>query len=196
MANDVAVLGRSTHVRGRITGSGSIEISGRVDGDVDLTGDVVIETSGLIGANVSGRRVVVRGAVKGDLIGAESITLEDGAKVVGDVRAPRIAISQGALLRGFVQTAGGGSAPRAKTQTTSAARPAISAARISTPHLAPQLVQKSAQVEKPAAKSAPAKIAAKPAAKVQKAPPPPVVPALKKGVKATRRIGVLAGGKR
>jgi cytoskeletal protein CcmA (bactofilin family) len=192
MANDVAVLGRSTHVRGRITGSGSIEISGRVDGDVDLTGDVVIETSGLIGANVSGRRVVVRGAVKGDLIGAESITLEDGAKVVGDVRAPRIAISQGALLRGFVQTAGGGSAPRAKAQTTSAARPAIPAARISTPHLA----QKSAQVEKPAAKSAPAKIAAKPAAKVQKAPPPPVVPALKKGVKATRRIGVLAGGKR
>jgi cytoskeletal protein CcmA (bactofilin family) len=192
MANDVAVLGRSTHVRGRITGSGSIEISGRVDGDVDLTGDVVIETSGLIGANVSGRRVVVRGAVKGDLIGAESITLEDGAKVVGDVRAPRIAISQGALLRGFVQTAGGGSAPRAKAQTTLAARPAAPAARTATP----QPVQKSAQVEKTAAKSAPAKIAAKPAAKAPKAPPPPVVPALKKGAKATRRIGVLAGGKR
>src|ERR1019366_6886616 len=124
MANDVAVLGRSTHVRGRITGAASVEIAGRVDGEVDVTGDVVIETSGLIGANVSGRRVVVRGAVKGDLIGAESVTLEDGAKVVGDVRAPRIAISQGALLRGFVQTSNGGTAPRATAHTVSAARPA------------------------------------------------------------------------
>jgi cytoskeletal protein CcmA (bactofilin family) len=183
MANDVAVLGRSTHVRGRITGAASVEIAGRVDGEVDVTGDVVIETSGLIGANVSGRRVVVRGAVKGDLTGAESITLEDGAKVVGDVRAPRIAISQGALLRGFVQTSNGGTAPRAKAHTTSAARPAIPAARISTP--------KVTHHEKPAAKSA-----AKPAAKAHKAPPPPVVPALKKGAKAHRRIGVLAGAKR
>lgn len=188
MANDVAVLGRSTHVHGRVTGTSSIEIAGRVDGEVDVTGDVVIETTGLIGANVSGRRVIVRGAVKGDLTGAESITLEDGAKVVGDVRAPRIAISQGALLRGFVQTAGGGTAPRAKAHTTSAARPAIPAARISTP--------KVVHVEKAAAKSAPAKTAAKPAGKAHKAPPPPVVPALKKGAKATRRIGVLAGGKR
>jgi cytoskeletal protein CcmA (bactofilin family) len=192
MANDVAVLGRSTHVRGRITGAASVEIAGRVDGEVDVTGDVVIETTGLIGANVSGRRVTVRGAVKGDLTGAESITLEDGAKVVGDVRAPRIAISQGALLRGFVQTAGGGTAPRAKAHTTSAARPAIPAARTS----APKVAHAGGHVEKPAAKSAPAKIAAKPAAKAHKAPPPPVVHAIKKGAKATRRIGVLAGGKR
>src|ERR1019366_3954846 len=102
MANDVAVLGRSTHVRGRITGAASVEIAG----------------------SVSGRRVVVRRSVKGDLIGAESVTLEDGAKVVGDVRAPRIAISQGALLRGFVQTSNGGTAPRATAHTVSAARPA------------------------------------------------------------------------
>jgi cytoskeletal protein CcmA (bactofilin family) len=192
MANDVAVLGRSTHVRGRITGAASVEIAGRVDGEVDVTGDVVIETSGLIGANVSGRRVTVRGAVKGDLIGTESITLEDGAKVVGDVRAPRIAISQGALLRGFVQTAGGGAAPRAKAHTTSAARPAIPAARAS----AAKIVHVEHPGQKAAAKSAPAKTAAKPAAKAHKAPPSPIVPALKKGAKATRRIGVLAGAKR
>jgi cytoskeletal protein CcmA (bactofilin family) len=187
MANDVAVLGRSTHVRGRITGAASVEIAGRVDGEVDVTGDVVIETSGLIGANVSGRRVVVRGAVKGDLNGAESVTLEDGAKVVGDVRAPRIAISQGALLRGFVQTSNGGTAPRAKAHTASAARPAIPAARVSTP----KVVHVERHVEKSAAKAA-----QKPVKAAAKAPPSPVVPALKKGAKATRRVGILAGGKR
>jgi cytoskeletal protein CcmA (bactofilin family) len=195
MANDVAVLGRSTHVRGRITGAASVEIAGRVDGEIDVTGDVVIETTGLIGANVSGRRLVVRGAVKGDLIGAESITLEDGAKVVGDVRAPRIAISQGALLRGFVQTSNGGAAPHAKASTTTAARPAvIPAARISTP----KVTHHDHPSQKAAPKVAPRqeKVAEKPVRTAVKAPPPPVVPALKKGAKATRRVGVLAGGKR
>ncbi|HEX7665821.1 MAG TPA: polymer-forming cytoskeletal protein [Polyangiaceae bacterium] len=187
----MAVLGRSTHVRGRVTGAGSVEIAGRVDGEVDVNGDVTIESSGLVSANVSGRRLVVRGAIKGDLTGAESVSLEDGAKVVGDVRAPRIAIAQGALLRGFVQTAGGGAAPKVKATQTS--RAAVPPARQSTP----RLHEKAA--EKPAAKhvapQAPAhKPAAAPAQKAApKAPPPPVVPALKKGAKGTR---LLAGGKK
>lgn len=180
MANDVAILGRSTHVRGRVTGAASVEIAGRVDGEVDVSGDVTVESGGLCGANVSGRRLVIRGAIKGDLTGSESIALEDGAKVVGDVRAPRIAISQGALLRGYVQTANGGSAPRAKS--SSASRAAVPPPRASTPRVAEQ------KREPEKAKAAPA-----PAKKSAKAPPPPVVPALKKGAKGARRIGTLAG---
>ncbi|MGH7284729.1 MAG: bactofilin family protein, partial [Polyangiaceae bacterium] len=151
MANDVAILGRSTHVRGRVTGAASVEIAGRVDGEVDVSGDVTVESGGLVGANVSGRRLVIRGAIKGDLTGSESIALEDGAKVVGDVRAPRIAIAQGALLRGYVQTANGGSAPRAKS--TTAARVAVPAPRASTP----KHVEHKREAEKP--KAAPAKVA-------------------------------------
>lgn len=180
MANDVAILGRSTHVRGRVTGAASVEIAGRVDGEVDVSGDVTVESGGLCGANVSGRRLVIRGAIKGDLTGSESIALEDGAKVVGDVRAPRIAIAQGALLRGYVQTANGGSAPRAKSSTAS--RAAAPPARASSS----KLVEKKREPEK--AKPA----AAKPAHKA-KAPPPPVVHALKKGAKGARRVGAIAG---
>lgn len=178
MANDVAILGRSTHVRGRVTGAASVEIAGRVDGEVDVSGDVTVEAGGLVGANVTGRRLVIRGAIKGDLNGSESIALEDGAKVVGDVRAPRIAIAQGALLRGYVQTANGGSAPRAKA--TTASRAAVPPPRASTP----KHVEHKREVEKPKA--------AAPAHKA-KAPPPPVVPALKKGAKGARRVGAIAG---
>ena len=37
------VIGRATGVRGRIEGSGDLEISGRVEGDVVCTGEVVVE---------------------------------------------------------------------------------------------------------------------------------------------------------
>ena len=46
----------------------------------------------------------MRGAVAGNLTGEDGVRLEDGARVVGDVRGASIGISEGALLRGNVQT--------------------------------------------------------------------------------------------
>lgn len=104
MAADVTVIGRGTRVRGRVSGAVSLEILGHVDGDVSVDGDVTVDAQGLVSANVSARRLVVRGAVKGDLTGEEAVLLEEGARVVGDVRAPRVAIAPGALVRCYVQT--------------------------------------------------------------------------------------------
>ena len=59
---DPTVIGRASFVRGRVSGSGDLEIAGRVEGDVAVSGEVSIEASGLVAANVSARRIVVRGA--------------------------------------------------------------------------------------------------------------------------------------
>jgi cytoskeletal protein CcmA (bactofilin family) len=108
MAGDVTVIGRGAHVRGKVSGPSDLEIHGHVEGDVTIGGEVTVESHGLVAANLSARRLIVRGAVKGDLVAEEAILLEDGARVVGDVRAPRVAITTGALVRGYVQTSAGG----------------------------------------------------------------------------------------
>src|SRR5580692_11196141 len=107
MAANVTVIGRTTRVRGRLTGSGDLEVQGFVEGEIAVGGDVTIDPQGMVGASVRGRKLVVRGAVKGDLVGDEAVLLEEGARVVGDIRAPRVAIAQGALVRGYVQTGEG-----------------------------------------------------------------------------------------
>ena len=118
------VIGSSSFVRGRITGSGDVEIAGRVEGDVTCSGDVLVDAGGLVAANISARRIVVRGAVKGDLTAEDAVILEAGARVVGDLRAPRIAIAQGGLVRGHVQTGAAGAArPRAASAVASRATP-------------------------------------------------------------------------
>jgi cytoskeletal protein CcmA (bactofilin family) len=188
MASDVTVIGRGTRVRGRVSGAVSLEIQGHVEGDVTVDGDVTIDTHGTVGANVSGRRVVIRGAVKGDITGVDAVVLEDGARVVGDLRAPRIGVGPGALVRGFVETGNSGGAPRARAN----AAPAVRALPRPAP-VAHSVVQKAApepvKVAPPAARHvAPVALAggAPPAAKpapVRQGPPPPVVPALKKGAK-------------
>jgi cytoskeletal protein CcmA (bactofilin family) len=183
MASDVTVIGRGTRVRGRVSGAVSLEIQGHVEGDVTVDGDVTIDAHGTVGANVSGRRITVRGAVKGDITGVDAVVLEDGARVVGDLRAPRIGVGPGALVRGFVETGKSGGAPRARTNTAPAVRalprPAaapqkaapepVKAAPAPVRHVAPVALAGGAPAPKPAA--------------VRQGPPPPVVPALKKGAK-------------
>src|ERR1700722_256033 len=104
MAANVSVIGRTTRIRGRVSGAVDLEVQGFVDGEIAVSGDVTVDAHGLVGASVHARRLVVRGAVKGDLTGEEAVVLEDGARVVGDVRAPRVTIAPGALVRGYVET--------------------------------------------------------------------------------------------
>ncbi len=186
MAANTSVIGRTTRVHGRVTGAVDLEIQGFVEGEVAVGGDVTIDAHGMVGAGVRGRRLVVRGAVKGDLVGEEAVLLEDGARVVGDIRAPRVTIVPGAFVRGFVQTGEPGEAP------SRAARPQV-AARLApppAPKTVPAAVTRAAAAPPPMpAPSKPAKaevahsvatVGSSTANSAPRRPPPPVVPALKK----------------
>ena len=190
MAANVTVIGRTTRVRGRVTGAVDLEVQGFVEGDIAVGGDVTIDAQGMVGASVRGRRLVVRGAVKGDLVGEESILLEEGARVVGDVRAPRVAIAPGALVRGYVQTGDADAAGARAARAQPAARPVRRATRRAPapsrcsapwsrrrrpPPPAPAKVVARPQPA-PAARAA---AAAEPANAGPRRPPPPVVPALR-----------------
>jgi cytoskeletal protein CcmA (bactofilin family) len=168
------IIGRSARIVGRIAGDGDVEVQGFVEGDIAVTGDVTIAAEGMVGAAVKGHRLVVRGAVKGDLTGEESIAIEGGARIVGDVRAPRVTIAEGALVRGFVQTADV-DAPAEAARAANRGLPAragAAASRIASPPRA--------SLPKPESATAAATPAAAPQAGAKRSPPPPVVPALKK----------------
>jgi cytoskeletal protein CcmA (bactofilin family) len=178
MPAKVSVIGRSTRVHGRVTGEGDLEVDGFVDGEVTVGGDVTVDAHGMVGAGVHGRRIVVRGAVKGDLIGEEAVLLEEGARVVGDVRAPRVAIAPGALVRGFVETGESNGVPVKVARSQVAARVAPTAA--AAPKVAPAVAASTAAIA--ASKTAPASggVNNSSASAGPRRPPPPVVPALKK----------------
>ena len=73
------VIGRGTRVRGRVTGAAIVEMHGHVEGEVAVSGDVLVDGDGAVAADIRARRIVVRGAVNGDLTADEAILLEDGA---------------------------------------------------------------------------------------------------------------------
>jgi len=170
---DVTVIGQGIFLRGSIKGDGDVEIRGRIEGDVEVAGEVTIGEGALVKADISGRRIVVRGSVAGNLTGEDGVRLEEGARVVGDLRGAGIGIAEGALLRGNVQTGTGGGAERGRTRQ--ATREARQPARVE-PRKVPAVAAKG--------NSGPRK--AQPAEE-RPAPPPPVVPVLKKGSRAALR---------
>jgi cytoskeletal protein CcmA (bactofilin family) len=97
------VIGPRITVRGSLSGEEDLVVEGRIEGRVTLVGHLVIAPDGIVEADVDASSVEVRGTVRGDIVATRSITIERGARVAGNVRAPRVMIHDGAHFDGAVE---------------------------------------------------------------------------------------------
>lgn len=118
MAETHAILGENLRLRGRIRGEGNIEIQGYFEGDLELKGEVLVRSSASIRANLQAARILIGGAVVGDLVATQAITLDATARVVGNVRAPHVVIALGAQFKGEIDM---GLEPRVVPQSMASA---------------------------------------------------------------------------
>jgi cytoskeletal protein CcmA (bactofilin family) len=174
-----SVVAGSAVIRGNVRGDTSLQILGRVEGDVAVSGDVSIGPEAVVLGAVSGARVVVAGSVEGDISASDAVLVEDSGRVVGDLAAPRIGVSEGAHIQGNVRTSGtpSGNSARAPAQRAPAESRAPAPAERPAPRPVAAAPVALAAVPSPA-KSAPPK----------KAPPPPVIPAPRPGVRARKKL--------
>lgn len=90
-------------IRGEISGNTDLYIDGEVQGELRFgQANVTIGPSGRVHASIEAREIIVQGRVQGTLRAGESVRLGEASQVQGNVHAPRIAIEEGARLRGKV----------------------------------------------------------------------------------------------
>lgn len=120
-ANEETIVGPAIAIRGRIEGEEDLRVEGRIEGSIALTETLYVEPSGVVIAEVEARDVVVSGVIIGDVTAANSVTLNKGAKLVGNIRTPRLIIADGASFRGDVAMDGEDAPPamRERTRATS-----------------------------------------------------------------------------
>jgi len=70
---------------------------------VTLSGHLVVADGGVVSADIDVESIEVHGEVEGDIVASHSVTIEKGAAVRGNVRAPRVIINDGALFEGAVE---------------------------------------------------------------------------------------------
>jgi len=93
------IIGDGTRVVGQVTVKGTIRIDGIVEGDLHADWVVVGETGKVVG-NIRSRGVVVGGSIEGNIEATETVELTGKASMTGEICAPKLTVSEGAVFNG------------------------------------------------------------------------------------------------
>jgi len=100
-----ACISQGIRIKGEITGSEDLFVDGPIEGKINLAnGSLTVGPNGTVKADVVAREVIVRGRVEGKILGRERVQLWSTGQVIGEVQTQRLAIEDGAVLRGKVET--------------------------------------------------------------------------------------------
>jgi cytoskeletal protein CcmA (bactofilin family) len=89
-------------IEGKIEGTGSVRIAGKFKGDVNVQGDLTIESGAKLTGGVRAEKVVVAGELEGNVESAAQVNVLQTGAVIGDVKAGAVTIASGARMRGAV----------------------------------------------------------------------------------------------
>jgi cytoskeletal protein CcmA (bactofilin family) len=96
------VIGSSIVIDGEISGGENLVVLGTVKGKISLKESLLVESSGVIEAEIDTANIEVSGHVTGNISASEKVELKANCKVVGDIRSPRVLIADGAVFKGSV----------------------------------------------------------------------------------------------
>jgi len=100
---DGAHIGKSVVIKGELSGSEDLYVDGKVEGKIELRNhSLTVGPNGSVRADISAKTVVIQGKVEGSLSASDRVELKKSAVVTGDVSTQRIAIEEGAFLKGKV----------------------------------------------------------------------------------------------
>jgi len=105
-AGPATLISAGCKISGLITGNGDFLISGEIDGDCDLAGTVTLAENGTWSGTIKAGNVIVAGHVDGDIIADEKVEITESARITGTVTADAIAVAEGAIVEGVMQTTG------------------------------------------------------------------------------------------
>jgi cytoskeletal protein CcmA (bactofilin family) len=100
----VTVIGSGTHVRGDVVSSDPLEIRGTVEGDCRVGAHCTVAEGARVLGNIDATTLVVSGEVEAGTLTAEKVEIRATARVRATIRAQRVAIADGALYEGDLQT--------------------------------------------------------------------------------------------
>jgi cytoskeletal protein CcmA (bactofilin family) len=101
-ARVVTVIGPRTRVQGNLTADESVEVAGTLEGECRVGGLVRVHEGGSITGDVTAGSIVVNGTVSGRSLEADRVEIGAKGRVLGRIRARRVAIADGAFYEGEV----------------------------------------------------------------------------------------------
>ena len=95
-------------IKGTVTGSVPVDISGAVEGKIEAGALVWLREGGRIHGQVIADSVVIEGHLEGTVSARERVELRASCKVKGDIDAKTVAIAEGSFFEGRIRMGSGG----------------------------------------------------------------------------------------
>jgi len=96
------LIAEGLSIDGEITCEEDLSVSGTLRGKLSCAGRLAVGALGVVEADVTANSVSVEGQLTGDVSAIDRVDLQTGGRLVGDVKAARLTIADGASFKGNV----------------------------------------------------------------------------------------------
>ncbi len=90
-------------IEGKIEGAGHVRIAGSFKGDVNVRGDLTIESGAKVNGSVRADKVTIAGELIGNIESATHVELLQSGALTGDLKAGSLSVASGSRMRGQVE---------------------------------------------------------------------------------------------
>ncbi len=101
-SSGVTIIGKGVTVKGELLGDEDVKVEGRVEGKIKLTKNLLVGQAGVVEADVEAENINIGGTVTGNLSAQNKVEIVSSGKMVGDIKAPRVIVAEGAHFKGNV----------------------------------------------------------------------------------------------
>jgi cytoskeletal protein CcmA (bactofilin family) len=95
-------IGNECVFEGILSGGDHCTVEGKVIGECNISGILCLEANGSWQGNIAADVVVIAGTVDGNVTAHSKIELRQSSRVVGNLKAPSIAIAEGSTFDGEI----------------------------------------------------------------------------------------------
>jgi cytoskeletal protein CcmA (bactofilin family) len=97
-----SIIASGLSIEGKIIGSGHVRVAGKFKGDVQVEGNLHIDSGAKVEGQVRASEVIVSGELQGNIESAKRVELQQGGTITGDVKAGSLTVAAGSRMRGSV----------------------------------------------------------------------------------------------
>ena len=98
--DNITLLAKGVVLKGEIHVEGTVRIDGRLDGEIQTNGQVIVGEDGLVQGVITAGTVVSSGRIKAKVTANERVQLMKTSTLIGEVLTPILIMEEGAKLQG------------------------------------------------------------------------------------------------
>jgi cytoskeletal protein CcmA (bactofilin family) len=91
---------QGTSIEGEVVSDGDFRVDGQIKGNISINGKLVVGEKGYVNGDIKCGSATISGRLEGKLVVEDLLTLEDSARVEGDIFTMKLSIQPGAEFSG------------------------------------------------------------------------------------------------